>query len=292
MTEDSPFGQPRFLGLWRLQALDLIPDLRTVLGPLGEAIGETRGVLDGPDPNMPQDWIDSLVEETLSAIEDLLGTAFVVCQTGITRTVSPLMRLHRDASRAIPPVELRISSGERPHLCSLFSETVEDSDVTRVQLIDAAANYFKHRAEWKSWKSLRGQRTVQVLLSVGLSEKDSWPLQKVSEKLGNPAFCETYRFSRAIERWRTGLYAAYRAELERLPWKAKPTSRAQAVSTAVRSGIGIEQRQGGFRPYPICLRVRRRLGRRLFCGQLGGISVEGPVHALRRCSLRGLGTVD
>jgi hypothetical protein len=71
------------------------------------------------------------------------------------------------------------------------SSSVANSKFSEVQVIDAFANYFKHKAEWAGdWDKLKTLqlKTAQIIQAVGASQESTGNLRTGSKVLGN----ETY----------------------------------------------------------------------------------------------------
>jgi hypothetical protein len=102
------------------------------------------------------------VEIALDQVDALLGIAFVTAQTYITGTVSDLN---------LGPEIVRKSRKEQ--LLKNYCDYLPGLTLTKLELVDAMANYFKHHDEWPDWSaSGPHQRTVTVLRSVGIDEND------------------------------------------------------------------------------------------------------------------------
>lgn len=74
--------------------------LHRILKPIQAAISQARKRIDdlGEPQNKEQhDALDSIADEECAYIEDLIGVAFVACQTYITQTVSRALHLHQFA---------------------------------------------------------------------------------------------------------------------------------------------------------------------------------------------------
>jgi hypothetical protein len=84
------------------------------------------------------------VEEELhlEAITPLLGAAFVLSQTTITQVIALARRIHRLMDE---PDWLRVGKVE---LMRIGSEVHTATQRPVIEIVDAVANYFKHREEW------------------------------------------------------------------------------------------------------------------------------------------------
>ena len=50
--------------------------------------------------------------------------------------------------------------------------------MTRIEVINATANYFKHHEEWSGWPATE---TTQILSSVGITQRTELPCIEVTE---------------------------------------------------------------------------------------------------------------
>jgi len=137
---------------WRLNSTERI------LANLGNAITDLVQELDELDEQYQ-------IDDTLELIENCLGIAFVIAQHYIIGTVS-------DANRIIKSHNILTKES----LLRMCDDRISSSEITRMELCDAMANYYKHHEEWGKWAEAgRHQRTVSVLNSAGIKEKDIFP---------------------------------------------------------------------------------------------------------------------
>ncbi len=113
------------------------------------------------------------IDDALEYTESLLGMAFVMAQTYITGTVSDANKLN--------------GSGRKPakeRLLKDYGDKLAGAAVTKIELCDAIANYFKHHDKWNSWSATgRHQKTVSTLRSAGIEENDDFPCCKAADIL-------------------------------------------------------------------------------------------------------------
>src|SRR3989442_7263329 len=94
----------RRLGPYYYISLGLIGDgldvsLSTVLEAIGEAIAASTARVEEFAKRYGEDAADELADEEIPVIEDLLGAAFVVCQTYIGHVVERLQRIRSHVQR-------------------------------------------------------------------------------------------------------------------------------------------------------------------------------------------------
>ena len=113
------------------------------------------------------------IDDALEHTESLLGIAFVMAQTYIAGTVSDAYKLMGSGSNLT-----------KEQLLKDYGDRLAGSAVTRMELCDAIANYFKHHDEWNSWSATgRHQKTVSILRAAGIEENDDFPCRKAADIL-------------------------------------------------------------------------------------------------------------
>ena len=101
------------------------------------------------------------VDDAIEYEDDLCGIAFVTAQAYITRVVSDVNALRGTR----PPIG-------KQKLLESYNPIVADTRLTRMQLCDTMANYYKHRDEWTDWTTPAGARTIKLLRRAGFREID------------------------------------------------------------------------------------------------------------------------
>jgi hypothetical protein len=199
--------------------------LQRVLETLGDAIKASAKRLDGAQRTGNAEWAEVVLDEECAITEDLIGTAFVVCQTYITGVASRVIGLHRHHDRQNPGNRLQTTSGSKyqstatsPSIFRFGSRKIGRSGRTAVEVIDAFANYFKHREEWVgSWTKLNGPgaKTAQTIMSVGAKRGSTGNLRTGAERLGNKNYSDFGVFMKCLRRWTNNLLEGYTKELHR-----------------------------------------------------------------------------
>ena len=141
------------------------------------------------DTELPQDideeYIQFFLENNSQNLENVLGLCFIIAQNFITSVVS-------DTKRYIKQNNVNQSQKiEKKDLISgSFNEVIPGSDFTRVQAIDAIANYFKHNDEWirgwgGKWVGLKPNEinTINIVSFLGMIRSNPNNIQLACEKL-------------------------------------------------------------------------------------------------------------
>jgi hypothetical protein len=126
-------------------------------------------------------------------VEMLLGTAYVVCQAKITAVVEAAARVNGWD---------REQSAERAQLRATGPRTL---GYTKVEMLWALGNYFKHRDQWAvgEWANPNrsNRKTIEVLTAMGLRETSDANLRDGAETLGNNSFSDMEFFQHIIDDW-------------------------------------------------------------------------------------------
>jgi len=187
--------------------------LERVLSSLGDAVTEAAGNIEHARRHYHEDHCDSVCDEESDVLESLVGTAFVVAQAQITGVVSSVMRLHKKAQS--DGVHVAGLKGERREIMRLKSPVLAGTSYSRIQVIDAFANYFKHHDEWKvPWANLesRSKPTADIIAAAGAKEGSTGNL-----RAGLKALDIDYdlldRLHDEIATWASDVVKTYRSEL-------------------------------------------------------------------------------
>jgi hypothetical protein len=121
-----------------------------------------KALSQGLDANRQQFDEGGDVDDALEYEDDLCGIAFVTAQayiTGVVADVNALLRGKR------PPVG-------KHELLKSANPIVADTKLTRMQLCDTMANYYKHRDQWPDWTDTDAAagRTVELLRTAGFTQ--------------------------------------------------------------------------------------------------------------------------
>src|SRR5258708_16142607 len=181
--------------------------LRRILNPIQLAIRQASERIDHfgePQSEEQEHVLGAIVHDDCAYIEDLLGPAFVACQTYITRVVSRTKELYRLTQREGKP--LPGGDPSKKALLQAGSPRLAGTAVTKVQVIDAFANYFKHHEEWPAvdWKDLpdREKATADVIHAAGAQENSTGVFRSGARVLDNPALDNLEAFAEAVVAWR------------------------------------------------------------------------------------------
>ena len=189
-----------------------------VLRHLGEGVSAASRRANSPEGH--EDWVDAVVDEECDFIEDILGAAVVVCQTRITAITSLALQL---GQRALDKGTPFAAFGGRKEDVRALGEAASlpavpgKSSFSKVEVLWALANYFKHRDEWRKmdWTKLSGQeqRTVEVIAAVGLRSGSTGNLRQGAQVLGNASYADTDVFAQAVNEWGEKVRDAIKKEL-------------------------------------------------------------------------------
>jgi hypothetical protein len=168
------------------------------IGPLHDVIvGINAGLAAIHKRLGDEEGFDGISEREHAAA--FLGLAFVAAQSYALGTVSDLNSVR--ASRRKPK--------KAKQDCYACDTIALRGGLTRIQLINASANYFKHHDEWTRWPAGRdrGAQDTKALASVGITEKTEFPCIEAVDLL-----CGTSRelnvLHQILKAWRVHLFSA------------------------------------------------------------------------------------
>ena len=147
----------------------------------------------------------SIIQDKLSKIEyfdgvfaqeqaeTIFGIAFVSAQTYITGTVSDMIEIGDNEALT------------KSEMLAIGSPKV--GEISKVQLINAIANYYKHHEEWSNWKPEgKNKRTIAALESCGISENTTYPCHEAAQIIWpSEVLCELNEMLDVLVRWRENL---------------------------------------------------------------------------------------
>ena len=126
--------------------------------------------------------------------ETIFGLAFVAAQTYITGTISDMFEINSDCGLSKQDM--------------LFHDSPQlNQNVSKIILVNAIANYFKHYEEWNGWEIQRYNRqTIQTLNLVGINENTTYPCHVAAQMIWpNEVLCELSYLLDVLVDWRKHL---------------------------------------------------------------------------------------
>jgi len=141
-----------------------------------------------------EEWFDGI--SALEHADPLFGLGFVAAQTYAIGTVSDLNNVRM--SRRKPKKEKLY--------CYACDTVALKGGVTRIQLINASANYFKHHDEWAQWPTRgKGAYDTKTLGRVGINEKTESPCIDAIELLCGTSW-DLIALHKILKEWRAHLF--------------------------------------------------------------------------------------
>jgi len=99
------------------------------------------------------------------------------------------------------------------------SPNIAGANVTKVRVIDAFANYFKHHEEWPAvdWSALppREKATADVITAAGAEQRSSRNFRAGAKALGNANLDNLVAFAEAVIEWRENVAKHCEAKLRK-----------------------------------------------------------------------------
>jgi hypothetical protein len=189
---------------------------KEVLSVLGRGINAAGARIHRAENSDVDDYVEAVTDSEIENIEGLLGAAYVVCQTQITTIVQAARRCR---AHAVEDGRAFTAFGDSDHEVRRIGPRF-DAQYSKVEVLWALANYFKHRDEWSSnsWTSPQGRErhTISAISAAGLGPGSNGNLRTGAEALGNPGYADMTVFQTIIREWadqvRTALQQAARLE--------------------------------------------------------------------------------
>ena len=107
--------------------------------------------------------------------EMLLGLGFVAAQAYVLGAWTDLNRIRESSPRA------PITKSD----CYASDTITVHAGITRIHVINATANYFKHHDEWRAWPQ---NETARILTIIGITPETEFPCIHATELLCGPAW--------------------------------------------------------------------------------------------------------
>jgi hypothetical protein len=207
-------GYQRFL--WYSQVLWSLSCENKMLDSLNELIQNSSNLIDELSDDDDDEHIEAVFDEESSFIEELVGLGFITCQIHISAVVSLIKRMHDYHNNNLPNITLNTSNGKKDGLMSIGCEKFDNTDYTKVQTINAFANYAKHKKEWgNNWDNLNNRQTrdKDIIKSVGARPGNSSNLREGAKTLGCTEAYDLKKLFKIINDWHGRINQLYREEL-------------------------------------------------------------------------------
>lgn len=145
------------------------------------------------------EWYDG--GHALDDVEPLLGLGLVAFQTYAAGTVSDLNQIRRSRGK---------TALTKRH-CYNHDSAKVNGVVTRIQLINSAANYFKHHDEWDLWPTGKqiGAQDVKNLALLGITQRTEHPCIKAVELLSGTSW-KMIVVHQIVREWRAYIFSELR----------------------------------------------------------------------------------
>ena len=170
--------------------------IRNIFGTLSESLQTVVDKLHEAE----QSGDDIAFDFALEQAEGLCGIAFVAAQTYIAGTVADVNRIASSST-----------SLKKDQLLRNYSDDLAQINLTKLELCDAMANYFKHHDEWQRWSGRgRKQKTVAILQTIGIKESDNYPCIKAVHILLSQDEWDLIPLLKLLSKWRESVIETYK----------------------------------------------------------------------------------
>ena len=188
---------------------------RSVLEALEEGIRESKDRIYKLAETDDEEWAETIVDEECELAENLIGAALVVCQAQITSVTS---RAQMARARKLSSAGRFTAFGEGKKPVRDLGELLQPpATATRVEMLWALANYFKHRDEWPhDWANAAGHtaNTIAVIQQAGVAMGSTSNLRTAARYLSDhDDYTQLRAFSEIIDSWAERVASAVKTEL-------------------------------------------------------------------------------
>jgi hypothetical protein len=162
----------------RMEGLDRL------LTPIGTGIDELQYETKALAKNEPdEDYAAMLASDYNDQIEEFLGIAFVACQTRISSVVSSIQKISDSTKKTTGAGLFQSKTGSqlRRHLLDLGQKHSKVS-LSFARVIEAFANYYKHRDEWPLLWNSRGDHDGRPYHTIFEAEREALSLFKKNKQ--------------------------------------------------------------------------------------------------------------
>jgi hypothetical protein len=170
--------------------LDWLSQLFAALSGVIDDIHEKLGKVDGYDETF-----------ALEESESILGIAFIAAQTYVEGTVADIKAVH-GKSKQLKKWDLLA--------LEVKGETFADG-VTRLQLVDAIANYHKHHEAWDDWRvNANNEKTIGILNKSRINKETEFPCNRAAALLWPASNLGEFRYLlNILADWRERVFREY-----------------------------------------------------------------------------------
>lgn len=150
--------------------------LQSVSGQLGSLVSESgQRRYDRNGPYGVSDKFRSVEDDHDVAMGQLfIASAFVLGQAVITQAISIATRVREIAGD--PP----LLPHKKPAIMATVAPLHQESGLSKIAIVDAVANYFKHHYEWHDdWSGPdRAKGTIALVVKLGLEPRNEYNLSR------------------------------------------------------------------------------------------------------------------
>jgi hypothetical protein len=224
--------RPRPLIGLRLMELESTSDsLGRVHMALETEIGRGARMLDKIKKSGKFEAYDSLLDDECDQVEDMLGIAFVACQSFINRIRAHFAWINRACKEDFGRQLSFFASGKAlSDVLKRGGKVDRKSTISLVEAIYAIGNFWKHSDEWPTRAKKSGKRftqvwdlsrmrdlqkpTARVVMGLGLRPSSTGNLRNAAMAIGVKQFEDLSPVRQALFLWAQDVHALASAEFE------------------------------------------------------------------------------
>ena len=182
----------------------ILAEFNELLDPICDAIENTIIRIEEIPEKTEAIYKDLLIDDECGKIESLIGLSFVVCQISITGFVSTIIKLYSNYLSEYPEKNGAILVPSKRELLKISDGICIRSKKTKVQIMDAFANYYKHQDEWGyNWDNPIGpsKATIELLRLEGIKSGSTGNFRDGARILGNTKYTDGRVYRTILKEW-------------------------------------------------------------------------------------------
>lgn len=164
------------------------------IAPLHDIISAIDNGLAAVKERLDEQDVDGVT--ALEHAETLLGLAFVAAQAYALGTWTDLNEVRRNGGKqSVTKLD-----------CYTCDPVTLKGGPTRMRVINASANYFKHHDEWTVWPT---NETTTTLSQIGINQQTEFPIVKITQLFTGSGW-ELIVLHQAVKEWRAHVFSILR----------------------------------------------------------------------------------
>ena len=187
--------------------------IKRFIDPIVEAIQKSRQNIRQINDIDDEDFKQYVIDDESDVTEALIGTALIVYQMYITKIVSKVIKSNNYYQTKMPRKNIKLISTKKSDIMRYGNDLIPETNITKIEAINALANYFKHHSEWKvdwSHPTKRSKETMKMLRELGATPCSTGNLRRGIEKIGIEEYDQIVSIIEILNKWRCKIYTEFK----------------------------------------------------------------------------------